>query len=111
MRRGRVGRSSVVVTTDGGHLGLLTMLGVFLVRTQFPEHPPNLNFAANHLKKSGFGTLKKSRSPFFPHTTRIVGVFLPRNGGTFFSFPPSQRSIGMGLTREGSKIVSGVGPW
>ena len=33
------------------------------------------------------------------------------NGGTFFSFPPSQRSIGMGLTSGGSKIVSRVGPW
>ena len=45
-----------------------------LVRTQFPEHPPTLNFGANHLK-NGFGTLKNPPSPFFPHTTRIAGVF------------------------------------
>ena len=40
-----------------------------------------------------------------------IPPFLPRNGGTFFSFPPSQRSIGMGLTKGGSKIVLRVGPW
>ena len=40
-----------------------------------------------------------------------IPPFLPRNGGTFFSFPPSQRSIGMGLTKGGSKIILRVGPW
>ena len=44
-----------------------------LVRTQFPEHPPSLDFGANHLK-NGFSTLKNPPSPFFPHITRIVGV-------------------------------------
>ena len=39
-------------------------------RAQFPEHPPGLNFGANH----GFGTLKNPPSPFFPHTTLIIGV-------------------------------------
>ena len=35
-----------------------------LVRAQILEHPPSLNF----------GTLKNPPSPFFPHTTLIVGV-------------------------------------
>ena len=47
-----------------------------LVTTQFPEHPPTLNFGANHLKKNGFSTLEKPPSPFFPHITRIMGVVL-----------------------------------
>ena len=44
-------------------------------------------------------------------TLQALPLGTPRNGGTFFSFPASQRSIGMGLTRGGSKIVLGVGPW
>ena len=44
-------------------------------------------------------------------TLQALPLGTPRNGETFFSFPPSQRSIGMGLTRGGSKIVLGVGPW
>ena len=40
-----------------------------------------------------------------------IPLFLPRDGGTFFSFPPSQRCIGMGLTRGGSEIVLRDGPW
>ena len=52
-----------------------------LVRAQFPEHPPSLNFGTNHLKKKGFSTLKNPPSPFFPHTTLIVGVVFRRGGG------------------------------
>ena len=42
---------------------------------------------------------------------RVRELYTLTQGGTFFSFPPSQRSIGMGLTRGGSKIVLRVGPW
>ena len=40
-----------------------------------------------------------------------IPLFLTTNRGTCFSFPSSQRIIGMGLTRGGSKIVSRVGAW
>ena len=42
-------------------------------------------------------------------TLQALPLGTPQNGGTFFSFPPSKRSIGMGLTRGGSKIVFGAG--
>ena len=44
-----------------------------LVRTQFLEHPPTLNFWAYHLKK-WIQHPQKTPSPFFPHITLIVGV-------------------------------------
>ena len=51
-----------------------------LVRAQFLEHPPSLNFGANQLK-NGFGTLKTPPlSHFFPQATLIVGV-VSRGGG------------------------------
>ena len=37
------------------------------------------------------------------HWRLAHSTFLLRNGGNCFSFPPSQRKIGMGLTRGGSK--------
>ena len=46
-----------------------------LVRAQFLKHPHSLNYGANHLT-NGFGTLKNTQAPFFPHTTLIVGVIL-----------------------------------
>ena len=44
-----------------------------LVKTQFLEHPPTLNFGANNVKNK-FSALKNPPSPFFPHITLIVGV-------------------------------------
>ena len=37
--------------------------------------------------------------------------FLRRSGELFFNFPPSPQNTSMGLTREGSKSASRVGPW
>ena len=46
-----------------------------LVRTQFPEHPPSLNFGANHLKNR-FTTLKTPPVPFLsPHNPHHRGGF------------------------------------
>ena len=47
-----------------------------LVRTQFPEHPPTLNFGANHLKK-WIQHPQKTPIPFLsPHNPHCRGGFL-----------------------------------
>ena len=47
-----------------------------LVTTQFPEHPPSLNFGANHLNK-GIRHPQKPPIPFLsPHNPHRHGVFL-----------------------------------
>ena len=46
-----------------------------LVRTQFPEHPPSLNFGANHLKK-WMQHPQKTPIPFLsPHNPHRRGGF------------------------------------
>ena len=52
-----------------------------LVRTLFPEHPPSLNFGANHVKK-WIQHPQKPPIPFLsPHNPHRRGVFLGGGGG------------------------------
>ena len=55
-----------------------------LVRAQFLEHPPSLDFAGKPPRKNGFGTIKKPPSHFLPQVTLITGV-VSRRGGKVLS--------------------------
>ena len=87
--------------------------GAFLRSVTPDRRPGDYQHAAcrilNGIAKRTEITLQALPPAWYPWYHGTHGT--PRNGGTFFSFPPSQRSIGMGLTRGGSKIVLWVGPW
>ena len=52
-----------------------------LVRAQFPEHPPSLNFGANHLKKWILHPQKPPIPFLSPHNPHHRGVFFGGGGG------------------------------
>ena len=77
--------------------------GAFLRSVTPDRRPGDYQHAACRILN---GIAKRTKT-----TLQALPLGTAQNGGTFFSFPPSQRSIGMGLTRGGSIILLGVGPW
>ena len=107
---GRAGSKCWLCKDPGGN-GIVEQMGVestsrwgaFLRSVTPDRRPGDYQHAACHILN---GIAKRTET-----TLQALPPGTPRNGGTFFSFPPSQRSIGMGPTRGGSKIVLRVGPW